>query len=119
MTEAIGYVNFDSTNAKDGEVEVRVPFTEMEKVRRGQYVKIESKSDKGTKNYLARIIHGPLFVPDAVDKDSAFARAAILNAGTVSFRPDFHAVCGAEINHPNRQQHTELCFQDMALNQKA
>ena len=96
MPEPLGYVDFDDMGIADEEVLVRVPATEMEKVRRGQYVKIESKSpDK--KKYLGRIISGPLFVPDAVDKNSAFARASILNAATISFRPDFHAVCGAEI----------------------
>lgn len=95
--KSIGYVNFDGTGTDSTEIEIRVPKDRIGEIRRGQYVRIESKFDGSGRNFFARISRGPFFVPDAVSKDSAYARAAILQADTVKFRPDFHAVCYANI----------------------
>ena len=89
----IGYINFDGTVGENNEIEIRVPYDKLSLIRRGQYIKLES--DNG--NYISRIIKGPFFQPDAVSKDSAFARASILHAEQVNFRPDFHGVCIAEV----------------------
>ena len=94
---AIGYVNFDSSTADSGEVEIIVPHKHIHRVRRGQYVKIESESSEGKKRFFARISKGPFFTPDSVSKDSAFARVSVLNAGSFDFKPDYHASCYAHI----------------------
>lgn len=94
---ALGYVNFDSSTADSGEVEIIVPHERIGKVRRGQYVRIESESSEGKRSFFARISKGPFFTPDSVSKDSAFARVSVLNAGSVSFKPDYHASCHAHI----------------------
>jgi len=95
--EPIGFINFDGTTGQNNEVEVRIPYKRINDVKRGQYVILESDSTNNDRVYLARIVKGPFFEPDAVGKDSAFARAAILEADTVKFRPDYHAICRAEI----------------------
>lgn len=95
--EAIGYVNFDSSSTDSGEVEVMIPQISMQNIKRGQYVRIESDFQGQKNQFFARISRGPFFIPDAVSKDSAFAKAAILHAGTVKFRPDYHAYCFAQI----------------------
>ena len=94
---ALGYVNFDSSTADSGEVEIIVPHESMHRVRRGQYVRIESGSSEGRRDFFARISKGPFFTPDSVSKDSAFARVSVLNAGSVNFKPDYHASCHAHI----------------------
>jgi DNA helicase HerA-like ATPase len=96
-SEAVGYVDFDSVSSQSNEIEIRIPSNKLPFIRRGQYVRIESSSENSTRSFFSRISKGPFYVPDAVSKDSAFARAAILHAGEVKFRPDFHGVCYAEI----------------------
>lgn len=93
----IGYINFDGTTGDNNEVEIRIPYKKIGEIRRGQYILLESDSSNNNRTYLSRIIKGPFFEPDAVSKDSAFARTSILEADKVKFRPDYHAVCRAEI----------------------
>lgn len=93
----IGYVNFDPNTNNSGELEIRIPAEYLSNVRRGQYIRIESELNGNKVNFFSRISSGPFFTPDAVSKDSAFARASILHAGEIKFRPDFHGVCFAEI----------------------
>src|ERR1035438_3538550 len=93
----IGYINFDGAPGDNNEVEIIVPHDRLAQLRRGQYVLLSSTATGSTRHYLARIIRGPYYVPDAVSKDSAFARASILQADEVKFRPDYHGVCKAEV----------------------
>ncbi len=95
--KSLGYVNFDSTNVQHDEIEIRVPKDRLNEIKRGQYVLIKSKIEGHVRNFLARVTSGPLYVPDAVSRDSAFARASILQADTVTFRPEFHGVCRAQL----------------------
>lgn len=93
----LGYINFDGLSGDNNEVEIRVPGDRLDLLRRGQYVLLETSASHGGTLYLARIIRGPFYVPDAVGRDSAFARASVLQADTVAFHPDYHGVCVAEI----------------------
>ncbi len=93
----IGYINFDGAPGPNNEVEIIVPFDRLNEMRRGQYVLLNSNSSGKDRHYLARVIRGPFYVPDAVSRDSAFARASILQADEVKFRPDYHGVCKAEV----------------------
>jgi hypothetical protein len=90
---AIGFINFDSTSGANNEVEVCIPYDKISSVSRGKYIIINSDNDL----YLSRITKGPFFSPDAVSKESAFAKASIIQAGTISFLPDYHGICYAEI----------------------
>src|SRR5262249_28674869 len=91
----VGFVNFDGSTGDNSEVEVRIPFEDLGRVRRGQYVVIGV--DSGSEGYLGRIVTGPFYTPDAVGRDSAFARASILHANDVQFIPDYHGICSVEI----------------------
>lgn len=93
----LGYINFDGIGGESNEIEIRIPGDRLEGLQRGQYILLNSHRSKTSVLYLARIIRGPFFVPDAVSKDSAYARASVLQADTVKFRPDFHGVCTAEL----------------------
>ena len=94
----LGYVNFDpSRSGSTEELQVMIPYGMLRSVRLGQYVKIESYSDEAEKKFFGVITGGPFYEPDAVSKDSALARASILQAGSVSFTPDYHAVCSVQI----------------------
>lgn len=97
MMAAMGFVNFDGGTSDSNELEIRIPSESLHTMRRGQYVRIESEFDSKSRNFFARISRGPFFVPDAVSKDSAFVRAAILQAGKIKFKPDFHGICYAQI----------------------
>lgn len=89
----IGFVNFDDLRGKNNELEIRIPNQDIDRVKRGQYVLV-GDSDQP---YLGRIIQGPFYTPDAVSKESAFARTSILMANEVPFLPDFHGVCRVEL----------------------
>ena len=91
----VGFVNFDATSGDNTEVEIRVPFEDITRIRRGQYVLVGI--DASSEGYLGRIVRGPFYTPDAVGRDSAFARASILHANEVAFLPDYHGICTVEI----------------------
>lgn len=89
----VGFVNFDDVHGQNNEIELRVPFDDINRLQRGQYVLVGNSKTP----YLGRIVSGPFYTPDAVGKESAFARTSILMANEVPFLPDFHAVCRVEL----------------------
>lgn len=93
--DALGYVNFDSTGGINNEVEVRIPFDKLNLISRGKYVIIPSEYED--EYYLARLTKGPFFTPDAVSRDSAFARASIVQGADIDFIPDYHGICYCEL----------------------
>lgn len=93
--EAIGFVNFDSAAGKNNEIEIRIPFERIKQIARGKYLIVESKPPN--EFFLARLSRGPFFTPDAVNRDSAFARASIVQASDIDFLPDYHGICFAEL----------------------
>jgi len=97
MSDNIGFVNFDGDSGDNNEVEIRIPNDKLKKVQRGIYVDLDSPAQFGGKSYLGRFIAGPFFQPDAISKDSAFARASVLEADKVKLRPDYHGVGKVEI----------------------
>ncbi len=92
----IGFVNFDGSTGENNEVEIKIPLVKLPQARRGHYVLLEDQGGLPAV-YLGRIVRGPFYQPDAVSKDSAFARASILEAEHIHFKPDYHGVCTAEI----------------------
>lgn len=92
---AIGFVNFDSAAGSNNEVEIRIPYDRLKQLTRGKYVIITS--DIEYEYYLARLTRGPFYTPDAVSRDSAFARASIVQAENIEFIPDYHGICYAEL----------------------
>jgi len=92
---ATGFVNFDSSGGTNNEIEIRIPFDKLPHVARGKYLTIESGNPDEL--FLARLTRGPFYTPDAVSRDSAFARASIVQAGDIDFIPDYHGICFAEL----------------------
>ncbi|PKL82032.1 MAG: hypothetical protein CVV24_12245, partial [Ignavibacteriae bacterium HGW-Ignavibacteriae-3] len=92
---AIGFVNFDSGTSQNNEVEIRIPYEKIKELSRGKYVMIPHDNDG--QYYLARLTKGPFYTPDAVSRDSAFARASIVQAGDIEFIPDYHGICFCEL----------------------
>lgn len=93
--EALGYINFDSGTGHNNEVEIRVPYEKLNNLSRGKYVIIPHDNDGNY--YLARLTRGPFYTPDAVSRDSAFARASIVQAADIEFIPDYHGICFCEL----------------------
>jgi len=92
---ALGFVNFDSGIGSNNEVEIRVPYDKLKELSRGKYVIIPHDTDGYF--YLARLTRGPFFTPDAVSRDSAFARASIVQAEDIAFIPDYHGIGFCEL----------------------
>lgn len=92
---SLGFVNFDSGTGSNNEVEIRIPFDKLSQLSRGKYVIIPHDSEGYF--YLARLTKGPYFTPDAVSRDSAFARASIIQADDIAFMPDYHGICFCEL----------------------
>ncbi|MEJ5245230.1 MAG: ATP-binding protein [Bacteroidota bacterium] len=92
---AIGFVNFDSGIGTNNEVEIRVPHDKLKELSRGKYVIIPYDTEGFY--YLARLTRGPFYTPDAVSRDSAFARASIIQAGDIAFIPDYHGIGYCEL----------------------
>ncbi|MFT4154331.1 ATP-binding protein [Parafilimonas sp.] len=92
---ALGFVNFDSGVGSNNEVEIRVPYNKLRELSRGKYVIIPH--DVEGNYYLARLTRGPFFTPDAVSRDSAFAKASIVQAGDIAFIPDYHGIGYCEL----------------------
>lgn len=92
---AIGFINFDSGTGHNNEVEIRVPFNKLSNLSRGKYLIVPY--DDEDQFYLARLTKGPFYTPDAVSRDSAFARASIVQASDIEFVPDFHGICFCEL----------------------
>lgn len=93
----LGFVNFDQSLSNTTEVQIMIPQKNIYGIKLGQYVRIESDFDGSVRNFFGIITKGPFYEPDAVSKDSAFARASILEAESVKFKPNYHAVCFAQI----------------------
>lgn len=93
--DALGFVNFDSGVGLNHEVEIRIPLTKLKELSRGKYLIIPHDDDDHF--YLARMARGPFYTPDAVSRDSAFARASIVQAGDIDFIPDYHGICFCEL----------------------
>ena len=91
----LGYVNFDSGSTLNNDVEIRIPFEKIKQLIRGKYVIIPCEQPDDY--FLARLTRGPFFTPDAVSRDSAFARASIVQADSIDFIPDYHGICFAEL----------------------
>jgi len=92
---AMGFVNFDAASGANNEVEIRIPYEKLRQLTRGKYVIISSGTEH--EYYLARLTRGPFYTPDAVSRDSAFARASIIQAENIEFIPDYHGICYAEL----------------------
>jgi DNA helicase HerA-like ATPase len=92
---ALGFVNFDSGTDSNNEVEIRVPYDKLIELTRGKYVIIPYNTEEYY--YLARLTRGPFYTPDAVSRDSAFAKASIVQAGDIDFIPDYHGIGYCEL----------------------
>ena len=93
--QAIGFVNFDSGIGSNNEVEIRIPYKKLKELSRGKYVVIPQED--GGYFYLGRLTRGPFYTPDAVSRDSAFAKASIVQAEDIEFIPDYHGICFCEL----------------------
>ena len=53
----IGFVNFDDIRGQNNEIELRVPYDDINRLQRGQYVLVGN----GNTPYLGRIVSGPFY----------------------------------------------------------
>lgn len=86
----LGFVNFDRPNSKNNVVEILVVRDKIHNLRLNRFVKIENSIDK-VKFYIGRIVEGPFFQPEEVDRNSALAQISILRGEDFPAPPEYFA----------------------------
>ena len=93
----IGYIHFDRPGLKSYESEALVKSEKVSSLLRNKFVKISNQKENGGKTFLGRIIEGPFFSPQEVNRDSSLAEVAILEGEMFPSTPNFYALIKIEI----------------------
>jgi DNA helicase HerA-like ATPase len=94
IQQPIGFVHFDTPGMKNSVCEFLIESTKTGDVFRNRYVKIDSNS---TQTFLGRVTEGPFFLPEEVDRKSAFAQTSILRGNKFPVVPNYYALARLEI----------------------
>ena len=89
----LGHIHFDSPTARGSICEMLAIKERADAVFRNKYVSLNSRN----KEFLARTIEGPFFVPEEVSRDSAFAQTAILHGEEFEALPNYYTLARLEI----------------------
>lgn len=94
---AIAFVHFDPGSAKSQIVEALVHFDDLQQIKRGLYVHIQSLKDG--RQYTGRIVEGPFYSPDALKRDSTPVQFIILHQGKGKMLtlPEYHGLIQLEL----------------------
>lgn len=94
---AIAFVHFDPGSAKSQIVEALVHFDDLQQIKRGLYVHIQSLKDG--RHYTGRIVEGPFYSPDALKRDSTPVQFIILHQGKGKMLtlPEYHGLIQLEL----------------------
>ena len=93
-TVLLGYVHFDTPAMHNYVSEFLITQETAEKVFRNKYVKIE---DENKHLFIGRVIEGPFFLPEEVDRGSAFAQTSILKGDKFPVVPNYYALSRVEL----------------------
>lgn len=91
---ALGYVHFDTPAMHNYISEFLVTQEMSNKVFRNKYVKID---DANKHFFIGRVIEGPFFLPEEVDRASAFAQTSILRGSKFPVVPNYYALARVEM----------------------
>lgn len=86
----LGFVNFDAPNAKNNLIEVLVVRDKINHLRLNRFVKIENVLEKN-RFYVGRVVQGPFFQPEEVERNSALAQVSILHGKEFPAPPEYYA----------------------------
>lgn len=97
MSEKIlGFVNFDKPSNKNNIIEALVLKEKVKTLRQNKFIKIENAFG-GKEFFVGRIIEGPFFQPEEVERNSALAQVAILHGDEFPAPPNYYASYSVEI----------------------
>jgi len=86
----LGFVNFDRPSPKTNTIEVLVLPDKVKHLKINRFVKIENNFLKN-KFYIGRVVEGPFFQPEEVERNSALAQITILHGENFPAPPDYFA----------------------------
>jgi DNA helicase HerA-like ATPase len=90
----LGYVHFDTPRMDNYVSEFLITQDNADNVFRNQYVKIECDNNR---TFLGRVVEGPFFIPEEVDRGSAFAQTSILKGDKFPIVPNYYALGRVEL----------------------
>lgn len=93
----IGYIHFDRPGLKSFESEALVKSNRISSLLRNKFVKITNQKDNGNKIFLGRVIEGPFFSPQEVNRDSSLAEVSVLEGEMFPSTPNFYALVKIEV----------------------
>lgn len=93
----IGHIHFDRPGLKSFESEALVKSEKVSSLLRNKFVKITNQKENGGKTFLGRVIEGPFFSPQEVNRDSSLAEVAVLEGEMFPSTPNFYALVKIEV----------------------
>ncbi|MEM2130166.1 MAG: ATP-binding protein [Candidatus Bathyarchaeia archaeon] len=90
----LGYVHFDTPTLQNYISEFLIAQEMAAKVFRNKYVKIE---DINGHLFVGRVVAGPFFLPEEVDRGSALAQTSILKGDRFPVVPNYYALSRIEL----------------------
>jgi len=90
----LGYVHFDTPAMHNYVSEFLITQETADKVFRNKYVKVE---DANKHLFIGRVIEGPFFLPEEIDRGSAFAQTSILRGDKFPVVPNYYALSRVEL----------------------
>src|SRR3989442_15073894 len=95
MGNLLGHVHFDASSGKSHLSELLATRERADDVFRNKYVRMATDGQR--LDFLGRIIEGPFFIPEEVNRDSAFAQTAILRGEQFKTLPNYYTLPRVEI----------------------
>lgn len=96
MIFMIGYIHFDKSGLPNNRSEMLITSENARAVREHSFVKIINTSPEG-EVFFGRIIQGPFYHPEEVNRDSALAQTAILKGDSFPSVPNYYATAIIEL----------------------
>jgi uncharacterized protein len=96
----IGFVHFDRPNIKSNRVEGLVIKEKSSRLLRNKFIKIINsfvENPEKPKEFIGRILEGPFFIPEEINRESALAQVSILRGDEFPIPPNFYATIIIEI----------------------
>ena len=90
----LGYIHFDTPRMDNYISEFLITADNADNIFRNQYVKIKGENNR---TFLGRIVEGPFFIPEEVDRGSPFAQTSILKGDRFPIVPNYYALARVEL----------------------
>jgi DNA helicase HerA-like ATPase len=94
-TVVLGHIHFDLPRMDNYVSEFLITQDSADLVFRNKYIKIECTANNRT--FLGRVVEGPFFIPEEVDRGSAFAQTSILKGDKFPVVPNYYALARVEL----------------------